>query len=81
VIVHDRLAMYFRLKRAKHGICNAHLLRDLADVAQVASQTAWSIALAELLVEINRACDVARLAGHRALAPIRPTPSPTGSPP
>ncbi len=32
VIVHDRLAMYWKLK-AKHGLCGAHLLRDLADVA------------------------------------------------
>ena len=69
VIVHDRLAMYFRLKRAKHGICGAHLLRDLADVAQVHAQAGWSTALAELLVEINAACERARLVGHRALAP------------
>ncbi|MGH9149615.1 MAG: IS66 family transposase, partial [Acidimicrobiales bacterium] len=40
VIVHDRLAMYWKLK-AKHGLCGAHLLRDLADVALVATQTAW----------------------------------------
>ena len=24
VIVHDRFAMYWKLKRAKHGICSAH---------------------------------------------------------
>ena len=32
VVVHDRLAMCWKLK-AKHGICGAHLLRDLAEVA------------------------------------------------
>lgn len=69
VIVHDRLAMYFTLKRAKHGICGAHLLRDLAAVAQVRSQAAWSTALAELLVEINDACHRARALGHKSLAP------------
>ncbi len=40
VLVHDRLAIYFKLKNARHGLCGAHLLRDLADVAVVATQTA-----------------------------------------
>ena len=69
VIVHDRLAMYFALKRAKHGICGAHLLRDLAAGAEVRAQQDWSTALAELLVEINSACHRAREQGHAALAP------------
>lgn len=68
VVVHDRLAMYWKLK-AKHGVCAAHLLRDLADVAIVATQTAWAAGLAGLLVEINAACDDARLRGLRQLAP------------
>jgi len=29
VVIHDRLAMYWKLKQAKHGVCSAHLLRDL----------------------------------------------------
>lgn len=69
VIVHDRLALYWKLKKAKHGLCAAHLLRDLASVAAVATQTAWAAGLAGLLVEINTACDVARSAGHKVLAP------------
>lgn len=69
VVVHDRLAMYWKLN-AKHGLCGAHLLRDLADVAGVASQTAWATGLAALLVEINAACDDARRRGLRQLAPF-----------
>lgn len=69
VIVHDRLALYWKLKKAKHGLCAAHLLRDLASVAEVATQTAWAGGLAGLLVEINASCDAARLAGHKSLAP------------
>lgn len=69
VVVHDRLAMYWKLK-AKHGLCGAHLLRDLADVAAVATQTAWAAGLAALLVEINSACDDARRRGLRQLAPV-----------
>ena len=63
VVIHDRLAMYWKLKRAKHGLCGAHLLRDLADVARVHTQTAWAAGLGALLVEINTACDRARRVG------------------
>ena len=70
VVVHDRLAMYWKL-RAKHGLCGAHLLRDLADVAAVATQTAWAAGLAALLVEINAACEQARARGLKQLAPAR----------
>jgi transposase len=68
VIVHDRLAMYWKLK-AKHAVCGAHLLRDLAKVAVVATQTAWAAGLAALLVEINTACNSARERGLKSLAP------------
>ena len=68
VVVHDRLAMYWKLK-AKHGLCGAHLLRDLAEVALVAAQTAWAAGLAALLVEVNAACDDARRRGLKQLAP------------
>lgn len=68
IVVHDRLAMYWKLK-AKHAICGAHLLRDLAEVAEVATQTAWAAGLAALLVEINTACDDARLRCLKSLAP------------
>jgi transposase len=68
IVVHDRLAMYWKLK-AKHQICAAHLLRDLASVAEVASQAAWATGLAGLLVEINDACDQARQRGLKTLAP------------
>jgi transposase len=68
VVVHDRLAMYWKLK-AKHAICGAHLLRDLAEVATVATQTAWAAGLAALIVEINAACDAARGRELKSLAP------------
>jgi transposase len=67
VIVHDRLAMYWKLKRAKHATCSAHLLRDLADVAVVATQTAWAVGLAALMVEINNTCHEARQNGWHQL--------------
>ena len=69
VVIHDRLALYWKLKDAKHGVCSAHLLRDLASVAAVAAQAAWATALAALLVEINAACDQARSNGYKRLVP------------
>lgn len=69
VIVHDRLALYWKLTAARHGICSAHLLRDLAQAATVATQKTWAEGLAGLLVEINVACDDARARGLKTLAP------------
>ena len=69
VVIHDRLALYWKLETARHGICGAHLLRDLASVAAISSQAAWATGLAGLLVEINRACDDARARGLKTLSP------------
>lgn len=69
VVIHDRLALYWKFKKARHGLCGAHLLRDLEEVGAVATQRGWASALARLLIDINTACDQARLAGHRRLAP------------
>ena len=69
VVIHDRLALYWQFRKAKHGLCGAHLLRDLEEVATVASQRSWAAGLAALLGEINTACGDARLAGHLGLAP------------
>ncbi|MHB8507014.1 MAG: IS66 family transposase [Acidimicrobiales bacterium] len=70
VVVHDRLAMYWKLKSANHGVCGAHLVRDLAAVAEQLTQRSWAAGLAELLVEINHACDTARTRGLKTLAPV-----------
>ena len=70
VVIHDRLALYWQFRKAKHGLCGAHLLRDLEEVATVASQRPWASAVAGLLCEINAAADEARLGGHGRLAPL-----------
>lgn len=70
VVIHDRLALYWKLKTAKHGVCAAHLLRDLASVAEQLIQRSWASGLAGLLVEINHACDDARARGLKTLAPV-----------
>jgi len=50
VVIHDRLALYWKLETARGGIRGAQLLRDLASVAAISSQAAWASGLAGLLV-------------------------------
>jgi transposase len=58
-LVHDRWAPYWTYTGATHAICNAHILRDLAGVGEIASQKAWTVAMIELLVEAKRRSDTA----------------------
>jgi transposase len=66
-LVHDRWAPYWRYTRAAHAICNAHILRDLAAVAEVASQQPWADAMAGLLCDAKRKAEAAAAAGLDAV--------------
>lgn len=66
-LVHDRWAPYWKYRQARHAICNAHILRDLAAVSEVATQKPWAQAMTELLVEAKRKTDAARAAGLHSL--------------
>lgn len=66
-LVHDRWAPYWRYTQAAHAICNAHILRDLAAVAEVASQQNWADAMAGLLVDAKRRAEAAAAAGLHAV--------------
>ena len=65
-MVHDRLALYFGYEGAAHGLCGAHLVRNLASVAHRPSQ-AWAEQMRRLLLETNKACHAARDKGRRRL--------------
>jgi transposase len=67
IMVHDRLKMYFSYRRARHAVCGAHLVRDLAAVAKVDSQRPWAQGMSELLLAMNAACNAARGAGRSRL--------------
>jgi len=47
--IHDCLAVYFRFTAIRHGLCNAHLLRELIAVLENSKQ-AWAQALIDLLL-------------------------------
>lgn len=67
VMVHDRLAMYFKYDQATHAVCGSHLLRDLAAVG-VGFDQGWAIDVAALLTEMNNAAHAARARGRRNLS-------------
>jgi transposase len=66
VAVHDGLAAYRQYDTAEHSLCNAHHLRELAGIAQLTGQD-WPTELADLLVEIHIAVELARGNGATAL--------------
>jgi len=66
VAVHDGLAAYRRYEQASHGLCNAHHLRELAGMAELTGQT-WTTELAQLLVELHVAVQLAKAAGRTKL--------------
>lgn len=66
--VHDGYQRYWDFDNiAAHQKCGAHLLRNLASVADIASQTCWATPMATLLRDANRACHQARDAGQDSL--------------
>lgn len=67
VVVHDRYAPYWRYTKARHAVCNAHILRDLAAIAEVDRYKPWANAMAALLVDAKRRCDRAREQGRSQL--------------
>jgi len=68
VMVHDRLAMYFKYDKATHAICLAHVLRELEPIS-VRWDQGWANDMAALLKEMNNAAHDARDRGAAALAP------------
>ena len=66
VAVHDGLVVYRQYDQATHGLCNAHHLRELAGIGELTGQ-AWPTQLAELLVELHVAVQVAKATGKTKL--------------
>lgn len=49
-LIHDCYESYFKLTKAKHGLCGAHFLRELA--AQIDDKKAWAKPISDLLLKL-----------------------------
>jgi len=54
--IHDRWTSYFTFSEAKHGLCNAHILRDLQGVLEDGRQ--WALAMRQFLLELYQRGEV-----------------------
>lgn len=68
VLVSDGWKPYWSYPALDHALCCAHLLRDLASVAEVPTQTAWADAMADLLVEAKNTLEAALAADQAGLS-------------
>ena len=46
-LIHDRCAPYWHYSGMRHAACRAHLLRDFAATAEIATQKPWADAMAQ----------------------------------
>lgn len=65
--IHDYWKAYLKYAHAKHGLCNAHTIRDLIFVSERTGQS-WAGEMLDLLLKIKRSVDTARDQGLTRLA-------------
>ena len=66
--IHDYWKAYLTYQQAKHGLCNAHLLRELTYLVENYQQI-WAEAMIKLLTEIQKAVPAAKALGQAAFFP------------
>jgi transposase len=54
VIVHDHFKPYFTLPNIQHGLCNAHILRELKALIEIEKEP-WATKMFRLLLKANKA--------------------------
>ena len=64
--IHDFWKPYLKYQQTKHGVCNAHLLRELTFVAEQYQQT-WAADMRLLLLNIQHTVEAAKAQGQTAL--------------
>lgn len=64
--IHDAYGAYFKATMARHGLCNAHHLRELLFLSERYQQT-WAESLVKLLLEIKQTVHQAQQQGQDAL--------------
>jgi len=64
--IHDFWKPYLKYQQAKHGVCNAHILRELIFNAEQYQQT-WATEMRDLLLNIKQAVETAKAQERTAL--------------
>jgi transposase len=67
VVVHDRYQNYDSFPGLIHQLCAAHLLRDLADAAEIYPGAHWPVQITQALQGLIRAASIARAKGLPAI--------------
>jgi transposase len=68
IAVHDCWSPYDNYNGITHALCNAHLLRDLAAVAELGEEQDWAVFMADLLRQALGWVNDAKAAGQTAIA-------------
>lgn len=64
--IHDHWKAYYTYESCSHGLCNAHHLRELTFIHEIAGQD-WARLMKNLLIRIKAAVDTAKTEGRTAL--------------
>lgn len=67
IIVHDGLSSYWQFQ-VEHGLCNAHILRELKGIQENYPEQRWAKELSALLIQMKKARERAIAAGKEALS-------------
>lgn len=68
--IHDAWAPYFNYPEAKHGLCNAHLVRELVFLIEHYAQ-AWARDFLALLTNMKEKVDTAKSLGQSVLSELQ----------
>lgn len=66
--IHDCYASYWKYAQARHGICNAHILRELTGITENYPEQSWAPAFRNLLLHMKKAVDKAHEKGKPVLS-------------
>lgn len=67
IVVHDGLSSYWKFQ-VGHGLCNAHILRELKGIEDNYSEQGWAKELSAALIRMKKARERAIAAGKEALS-------------